>query len=75
MGTIDYLRKNSIFDLVKYTEEENKELWLVGKNQSDYLPDIIKHPHVKYFESTPNVDTFIHRCSETAGILLGRTTN
>jgi len=74
VGTRDYLRKNSIFDLIKYTEEENKELWLVGKNQSDYLPELIKHPHVKYFEATPNVDTFIHRCSETAGILLGRTT-
>jgi hypothetical protein len=74
VGTIDYLRKNSIFDLVKYTKQENKELWLVGKNQSNYLPEIIKHPHVKYFDATPNVDSFIHRCSETAGILLGRTT-
>jgi len=74
VGTIDYLRKKSIFDLVNYTKENNKYLWLVGKNQSDYLPELQKYPHVKYFEATPNVDNFIHRCSETAGILLGRTT-
>lgn len=74
VGTIDYLRKKSIFDLVNYTEDNNKDLWLVGKNQSDYLPELLKHPHVKYYEATPNVDNFIHRCTETAGILLGRTT-
>jgi len=74
VGTIDYLRKKSIFNLINYTKDSNKELWLVGKNQSDYLPELLKHPHVKYYEATPNVDNFIHRCSETAGILLGRTT-
>ena len=74
VGTIDYLRKKSIFDLVNYTEDNNKDLWLVGKNQSDYLPELLKYPHVKYYESTPNVNNFIHRCTETAGILLGRTT-
>ncbi len=60
--------------MINYTKDSNKELWLVGKNQSDYLPELLKHPHVKYYEATPNVDNFIHRCSETAGILLGRTT-
>jgi len=74
VGTIDYLRKKSIFDLINYTKDNNRDLWLVGKNQSDYLPELLKHPHVKYYEATPNVDNFIHRCSETAGILLGRTT-
>lgn len=74
VGTIDYLRKKSIFDLVDYTKDNNKDLWLVGKNQSNYLPELLKHPHVKYYESTPNVNDFIHRCTETAGILLGRTT-
>lgn len=74
VGTIDYLRKKSIFNLVNYTEDNNKDLWLVGKNQSDYLPELLKYPHVKYYESTPNVNNFIHRCTETAGILLGRTT-
>jgi hypothetical protein len=74
VGTIDNLRKNSIFDLVKYAEDNNKELWIVGKNQSDYLSELKTYSHVKYYDATPNVDDFIHRCSETAGILLGRTT-
>ena len=74
VGTIDYLRKKSIFDLVNYTKDKNKELWLVGKNQSDYLPELLKHSYVKHYDATPNVNEFIHRCSETAGILLGRTT-
>ena len=74
VGTIDYLRKKSIVDLVDYTKDNNKDLWLVGKNQSDYLSELLKHPHVKHYEATPNVDNFIHKCSETAGILLGRTT-
>ncbi len=30
--------------------------------------------HVKHFPPTWSVETFINRCSETAGIQLGRTT-
>lgn len=74
VGTIDYLRKKTILDLVEYTKINNKELILVGENKDNYLSDILLNPHVKHFNSTPNVETFIHRCDETAGILLGRTT-
>jgi glycosyltransferase involved in cell wall biosynthesis len=74
VGTIDYIRKNTIYDLIEYTKENNKELWLVGDNKSNYISEILLNKHVKYYKSTPNVETYIHRCSETAGILLGRTT-
>lgn len=74
VGTIDYLRKYTIYDLVDYTKNNNKELWLVGKNHENYLPDILKNNHVKYFDATINVDEYVKRCSETGGILLGRTT-
>jgi glycosyltransferase involved in cell wall biosynthesis len=74
VGTIDYLRKNTILDLIEYSKEENKELWLVGENKSDYLSEILKNDYVKYFPPTWNVESFINRCSETAGIQLGRTT-
>jgi len=74
VGTIDNIRKNTIFDLIEYTKENNKELWLVGDNKSNYISEILLNKHVKYYKSTPNVETYIHRCSETAGILLGRTT-
>jgi hypothetical protein len=75
VGTIDYLRKNTIYDLVQKTKNDNEELWLVGKNNDNYLNDIIENqPHVKYFGATYNVEEYINKCDETAGILLGRTT-
>lgn len=74
VGTIDYLRKNTIFDLVNYTKDNNQEFWLVGKNHANYLHEVVSHPHVKYFESTSDVEKFVKNCSVTAGILLGRTT-
>ncbi len=75
VGTIDYLRKQTIEDLIKTTREENNELWIVGKENDDYLPNMISNqPHVKYFGPSSNVEQFIHKCDETAGILLGRTT-
>lgn len=74
VGSIDYLREKTIRDLIVTSGNENKELWLVGENKSNYLNDILKNEHVRYFESTLEVDRYIHECSETAGILLGRTT-
>lgn len=75
VGTIDYLRKDTIIDLVKTTRERGEELWIVGKKNDTYLDSIIQgETHVKYFEPTNRVENFIHDCDETAGILLGRTT-
>ena len=74
VGTLDYLRENTIKDLVEYTESIGKEFWLVGENKSNYLEDLLKSNHVKYHNSTNKVEEFVKNCSETAGILLGRTT-
>ena len=74
VGTIDYLREQTIKDLISQSENEGKELWIVGENKSDYLNGILKNIHVKHFGPTLEVDKYIHKCSETAGILLGRTT-
>jgi glycosyltransferase involved in cell wall biosynthesis len=74
VGTLDYLRAQTIFDLINYTKENNKEFWLVGKNHSNYLPQILSNSHVKYFDSTADVEKFVKNCDVTAGILLGRTT-
>lgn len=73
VGTIDYLRRDTIMDLIDYTKEIGKELWIVGQDKSNYLPQILLNSHVKHFPSTWGVETFINRCSETAGIQLGRT--
>jgi len=74
VGSIDYLREATIKDLVEYAKSINKELWLVGDNKSNYLSDLLINSHVKYFESTNKVENYVKNCSETAGILLGRTT-
>jgi len=74
VGTIDYLRRETIMDLIDYTKEIGKELWIVGEDKSNYLPQILLNQHVKHFPPTWSVETFINRCSETAGIQLGRTT-
>lgn len=74
VGSVDYLREKTIRDLVDYSKSQNKELWIVGENKSNYLSEITIHPHVKFYGPTLEVDKYIHKCSETAGILLGRTT-
>ena len=74
VGTIDYLRKETILDLMERTKEEGKELWLVGEDKGNYLPFVLNEPHVKHFPPTWSVENFISKCEETAGIQLGRTT-
>jgi glycosyltransferase involved in cell wall biosynthesis len=74
VGSIDYLRENTIKDLVDYSKSIGKELWLVGDDKSDYLVSLLENQHVKHFPSTDKVEMFVKNCSETAGILLGRTT-
>ena len=74
VGTIDYLRENTIRDLVEVTKQNGQRLWLVGENKSNYLDEILQNQHVKYYKATWSVEPFIHKCSVTAGIQLGRTT-
>jgi glycosyltransferase involved in cell wall biosynthesis len=74
VGTIDYLRKETIMDLIEYSEEQNLELWLVGENKSNYLEIIQQYQHVKYFPPTWNTEKYIQNSKEVAGIQLGRTT-
>ena len=73
VGTIDYLRQNTILDLIEQTEKNNQELWIVGKKRTNLLDNITKD-HVKYFEPTWGVEKYIKQTHKTAGILLGRTT-
>jgi len=74
VGTIDYLRKNTIYDLVDYSKSIGRDLWLVGNNSDNYLNDLLKNKHVKYAKAEQTIERYTQRCNETAGILLGRTT-
>jgi len=74
-GTIDYLRKNTIQDLINTTKNDNQELWIVGKKNDTYLDDmILGQDHVKYFPPSAKIEEYIHQSDTVAGILLGRTT-
>lgn len=74
VGTVDYLRRDALFDLLEYTKNKNMELWIVGDNNDSYLNELICFNHVKYSKSVNDVEKYVHRCNETAGILLGRST-
>lgn len=74
VGTIDYLRRDTIMDLIDYTRDNGKELWIVGEDNSDYMGSLRQHSHVKIFPSTWDLTPYLKNCSETAGIQLGRTT-
>jgi glycosyltransferase involved in cell wall biosynthesis len=74
VGTIDYLRRETIMDLIEYTRDNNKELWLMGEDKQNYLPSLLSQEHVKHFKPSWNVEKLINECEETAGIQLGRTT-
>jgi predicted Fe-Mo cluster-binding NifX family protein len=75
VGTLDYLRKETLLDLVKTTKEEGKELWIVGKENGVTANEIIgDNTHVTYHQPTWDIEKYIHKCDITVGILLGRTT-
>jgi glycosyltransferase involved in cell wall biosynthesis len=74
VGTIDYLREKTIFDLVEYSKSINKKLLLIGENKSNYLETLLLNDHVSHIQSTWNVEKYVKNSFETAGIQLGRTT-
>lgn len=79
IGTIDYLRRNAILDLIDVCAKEGSEVWLVGKENGVTIQELknsslTDFSHVKYHGVVNNVETLIQQCDETAGILLGRTT-
>lgn len=75
IGTMDYLRKQPIDDLIEKVNHEDKILWLVGKDVMGYATKYSnEYENVKYFGESDKVEEFYHKCDITAGILLGRTT-
>jgi len=79
VGTLDYMRKTALIDLIETCGSEGKEVWIVGKENGVTVAELkasvnCSFDHVKYFPPTNNVENFIKQCDEVAGILLGRTT-
>lgn len=73
IGTLDHLRKNILFDLKEITKKDNRELWVIGANNGGYVDELLDD-HVKYFGVQDKPETFIKKCTFTAGIFKGRTT-
>jgi len=75
VGTMDYLRKLPIEDLIKKVEKEDKILQLVGKDTMGYAKEYSdNYDFVEYYPPTDKIETFYQNCDVTAGIMLGRTT-
>ena len=77
IGTLDYLRKNILFDLKEMVEKEDKILWIIGANSGGYVNQLLTKPvnesHVRYFGVKSNVEDYIKKCDITAGIFKGRS--
>lgn len=77
VGTLDYLRNETIVDLTKYCVESGMKLWLVGEDKNNFLSSDFYNQNkdtIVYHKPTWSVDQYVNRCKETAGIQLGRTT-
>jgi len=72
VGTIDPLRKKAILDLISDGERNNYKVTIVGKKHDTYLDNPPKH--VTVYPPVWNVEKYFKGVTETAGILLGRTT-
>jgi hypothetical protein len=62
--------------LIQYTKDKGMEMWIVGEDKYNFLNSdpFLQNSHIKYFKPTWNVEGYIQKCKETAGIQLGRTT-
>lgn len=74
VGTLDYLRKNTLLDLIKYTKDNSLRLVVVGADNGGYANELLTYDNVTYHPATYDIEEFVKKCKMTAGILLGRTT-
>jgi glycosyltransferase involved in cell wall biosynthesis len=68
VGSYDYLRRNTISDLIRYSKDQGKELWLVGRDYPNFVES-----WVHTFEPTWDIENFTKKCSMVASVLMGRT--
>ena len=74
IGTLDYLRKDTLFDLCKITNKNSQEFWIIGADNMGYAEELEQFKHVKWLGVKSNVEDYLKKCDYTAGILVGRTT-
>jgi len=74
-GTMNYLRKEMVYDITEKTKEWGKNLVLVG-NDSDFgyakkISD--ENEHVFYYGEMENLENLYKNCDMVCGLYLGRT--
>lgn len=72
VGNLNYLRKNTLFDLVERAKNENKELWIIGKKDESFIDDLLKNNNVRYHEYSNDIEELIRNSSYTASLYFGR---
>jgi glycosyltransferase involved in cell wall biosynthesis len=72
-GTVDRLRKESMFHLIDRAKSEDFDVWFVGEKILDYLDDHICD-QIRHFNPVWKIEELLSLTHETAGVLLGRTT-
>jgi len=75
-GTIDYLRRETIFDLYRLAVESGALLKVIGFKYENYLDEIVgsKSENLQVITwPVGNVENHIQYGTETASVLLGRT--
>jgi hypothetical protein len=74
VGTIDYLRINSIKDIIEKSEVEGRKVLIIGEDSNGYLKNI-DNKNFEHINSTwDNLPKYVKECYKVVGIKMGRTT-
>ncbi|MCL5435930.1 MAG: glycosyltransferase [Patescibacteria group bacterium] len=71
--TVDWLRRQCIFDLIHRSFEEGFDLWIVGAKLDHYL-NFPLPAQVKWFDAVWDIERFLAVADETAGVKFGKMT-
>lgn len=69
VGTVDHLREAAALDLLAKARKAGHVVRFIGKKFSDHLDG-----NTEWSDERWDIETEVKRCTQTAGVLLGRTT-
>jgi len=74
-GTMNYLRKDMVYDITEKTKLWGKKLVLVGNdNDFGYAKKLSKeNEHVIYYDEMSDLSELFEKCDKICGLYLGRT--
>ena len=72
MGTVDAIRKQTLLSLVARAETGEFKLQVVGPNFDSYMN--LPRQNVELLPPVWEIEQYAKHCTETAGIMLGRST-